>query len=130
MSFKDTYYKPLCDYYLELLKPLKESSRPCDEELIRRDFISRSYYSALLHCQDNITLLGTDKSTHENIINSVNDNIKDDLVSLKNLRVQADYKTHPFPKPLRVKNAIVHLERVNAIVKSILSLDEDAIKLH
>ncbi|MEN4053804.1 hypothetical protein [Sulfurimonas sp. NWX79] len=128
MSFKGNYYKPLCDYYWELLKPINKSSIPCDEEIIRRDFVSRSYYSVLLHCKDNITLLSTDKSTHENIINSVNDNIKDDLLSLKNLRVQADYKTHPFPKPLKVKNTIVHLERVNAIVKYILSLEEDCIK--
>jgi len=125
LSFKGQYYKPLCDHFLELLKPLNENNLPCDTELIRRDFASRSYYSVLLHCKDNVDLVQTDKATHENIIASVNDSVKDDLRSLKNLRVQADYKTHQFPTPLKVKGQIVHLNRVAAIVKKILSLSKD-----
>jgi len=125
LSFKGQYYKPLCDYFLELLKPLNANKSPCDAEVIRRDFTSRSYYSALLHCQDNVDLVQTDKATHENIIASVGASVQDDLRSLKNLRVQADYKTHQFPTPLKVKGQIVHLNRINAIVEKILSQSKD-----
>lgn len=124
MSFKYGYYKELCDHYLELLKPINKTNRFCDEEVLRRDFVSRSYYTALLHCRDNMDSLTDDYNggTHEQIITSIeNNSIEEDLRNLKALRVKADYHTVPFPAPLKVKNTVVHLQRVNAIVNNILT---------
>lgn len=129
MSFKDNYYKDLCDHYLDLLKPINKQKQFCSEEVIKRDFISRSYYTALLHCKDELTNCLTDNykgGTHEQIISTItNDSVKDDLRSLKALRVQADYETKPFPTPLRVKGTVVHLNRANAIVNNILTKLKD-----
>ena len=125
MSFKNGYYKELCDHYLDLLKPINKTKQFCNEEIIKRDFISRSYYSALLHCRDTLINNLTEDyngGTHEQVITAVNnDSVKDDLRSLKSLRVKADYHTEPFPTPLKVKGTIVHLQRANAIVNSILN---------
>ncbi|SKB73885.1 hypothetical protein [Malaciobacter marinus] len=129
MSFKNGYYKKLCDNYLELLKPINKDKRFCDEELLKRDFVSRSYYTALLHCRDKIPeslLENQDGGTHQKIINSIkNDYIEEDLRSLKRLRVQADYNTNTFPTPLKVKSATYHLNRIDAIIKDILSKTKD-----
>ncbi len=129
MSFKNGYYKTLCDNYLELLKPINKEKRFCSEEVLKRDFVSRSYYTALLHCRDKLQDNLVDEyngGTHDQVISTVkNKSIEEDLRSLKNLRVKADYQTDTFPNPLRVKGTIVHLQRVHAIVNNILTQTQD-----
>lgn len=129
MSFQSDYYKPLCDYLLELLKPINSSKYTFDQEILRRDFVSRSYYTALLHCK-NLVEEDIDKNilgTHAQVINATNDEISIDLRKLKSLRVMADYDTNTFPMPLKTKKEIVHLERIQAIVNNIISKDYDNI---
>jgi hypothetical protein len=42
------------------------------------------------------------------------------LVHLKKLRKDADYKTAPFPEPLKFKNQDVKLQRLMAVIDDIL----------
>lgn len=97
-----------------------------NREVLRRDFASRAYYTAFLHCSNTLSSTGpnTDGS-HNQVISSLNSETKLYMLSLKRLRTDADYKMESFPEPLKVKGKNTPLLRIKAIIDDILNKNKE-----
>lgn len=123
MSFiSEQYYKKLCN---QLLIQINNTSNlnTVDKEVLRRDFSSRAYYTAFLHCSNSISSVDADGS-HNQVINALNKEYRLYLVHLKKIRTDADYKMSSFPEPLIFKGSATKLNRIQAIIEDILNQDK------
>ncbi len=101
-----------------------------DKEVLRRDFASRAYYTALLHCINTLPSINTEiEGSHHKVISSLGKETKFTMLSLKRLRKEADYNMEPFPKEMKIKNVNTPLLRVKAIIDDVLSRDESSLKI-
>lgn len=128
MSFiSEQYYKKLCD---QLLLQINNTSnlKTVDKEVLRRDFASRAYYTAFLHCLNTISSVDANGS-HNKIINALNKEYRLTLVHLKKIRTDTDYEMSSFPEPLKYKGIATPLNRIQAIIEDILNQNKSSLSV-
>lgn len=115
----EKYYRKLCD---QLLVQINNTSYNfVDKEILRRDFVSRLYYTGLLHCTTELELTSIQREgSHNTIINAIAKEYSFNMIHLKKLRKDADYDTTVFPEPLKFKGQEAKLQRLLAVVDDIL----------
>jgi hypothetical protein len=109
-----------------LLIQINSSLASVNREVLRRDFASRAYYTAFLHCSNKLSDINPNTNgSHNQVISSLGKETKFNMLSLKQLRTDADYKMEPFPEPLKVKGQNATLLRIKAIIDDILNKNEE-----
>ena len=127
MSFEsEKYYLKLCNNLLRQINSLPSFKSPdsVDIEVLRRDLVSRLYYTAFLHCRDTLRFDSQGKESHDKVIQALAGQFRADMAHLKNLRKKADYEMASFPDPLMFKGVEVKLLRLKAVVENILEQDQ------
>lgn len=128
MSFiSEQYYKKLCEM---LFISLNGNYNTVDKEVLRRDFASRAYYTAYLHCANTLSTTNHEANgSHNKVISSLGGETRAYMLSLKNMRTYADYNMNPFPENLKIKGQDTKLLRVKAIIEDILKKNEAELSL-
>ena len=103
------------------------ATKTVTKEILRRDFVSRIYYTAFLHCSRTIDFKDTnaaDQGSHNKVLGALNKDVKLDMVHLKRLRTNADYVLDAFPDPLKFKSKEEKLLRLLVVVDDILGMSK------
>lgn len=128
MSFQtEQYYKKLCDMLImQIMNPFH--SNGIDKEVLRRDAVSRLYYTGYLHCLNTLQLsVPKDGGSHNYVLDKINNEDRYEMLHLKKLRKDADYSMNSFPETLKFKTQQVTIQRLKAIVETILLKDESTL---
>ena len=103
------------------------SNLPFDLEILERNYVSRLYYTAFLHCSNTLGLLNDKvegESSHNYVINKLDNEYLLTMVHLKKLRKDADYNLKPFGQPFKFKNKNVKVQMLKARLDDILNQDK------
>lgn len=99
-----------------------------DEELLKRNYCSRLYYTTLLHCRETLQIQSTSKDSHNDIINELTSLYKLYMLSLKELRRKADYELSTFSEPYKLKGKYENVQRLQVIAEDILKQNISSLK--
>jgi hypothetical protein len=90
-NLKDiTYFKTYIEHVLS-----NYGSMSVEKELVHRNLISRMYYTAFLHCRNELQIEKRGDNSHVEVIDSIkNKSVHTQLRDMRNVRNEADYQNY------------------------------------